>query len=551
LNPENNNSYNVAMRYLTGMINASLDTINSSESNRFAKYRFDPIGYIDDVMNGKPWHGIEGHDGQAEIIQDYGIALKKQWERKQWEIDKEFPLTCYEPDEKIQNWLRVESGHGLGKTRLSAWIVSHFFDCFSPSITYCYAPTFPQINDLLFKEIRVDRIGRDDLPGKVLKSPVITTDAGNHFVKGRATTGAKTEAIQGQHVDFHLFILDEAEGLPSTLWQAIKAMTTGGIAIVIMLANPRTRTSEFYKCASLPYVRSYRLSCLWFPNVYYDKELVPNGTGREYVDDMIDTHCQVVPEHNPDMLTFEVHWRRGRIYLPSGEFLFRVMGVAPLATSIDTFSPVARFEDATHRDTEGAGKQAYIGIDAARYGGDKGTIYCRHGDRVWLHDEIERQDGYEYYISVLKLINALREKGVTEIYIRVDGGGGYGSTVIDNLSHNDDLYSALDEFIVSEVHFNGVPYENELFSDRATELYYHAGEALRVVGIIDYAPSLQDDLCYRRFRNVIKSGRDVKRLRSKEEFRAEYKRSPDHGDGFVLAVAPQYLFSSLSELGFG
>lgn len=539
------------MHLLDEMVNQTISEIRNNRDTKFHDYRFEPVRYIKDIHNGTPWAGVDGHPGQKEILDDYGLCLKAQWERKQLENDPNYPLTAYKPGERIKNWFRVEAGHGVGKTRMAAWIVSHFFDCFTPSIGYCYAPTFPQINDLLFKEIRADRIGRDDLPGKVLKRPEISTDDGDHFVKGRATSGAKTESIQGQHVPYHLFVLDEAEGLPALLWDAVKSMTTGGIVIVIMLANPRTRTSEFYRCASLPYVRSYRLSCLWFPNVYHGREIVPSGTGREYVEDMIDTHCVSVENHDADSFTFEVHWRPGRIYLPDGEFLFRVMGVAPLASSIDTFAPVGRYEAAIQRDNEPSGTVATIGIDAARYGGDKGTIYCRQGDSVWLHDEIERQDGYEYYISVKRLIQELRGRGVVEIYVRVDGGGGYGSTVIDNLNHDDDLYTQLDEFIVSEVHFNGVPYDPELFADRATELYYHAGESLHVVTIGNHAPSLQDDLCYRRFKNVVKSGRDVKRLRSKEEFRAEQKRSPDHGDGYALAAAPQYIFVSLSPLGFG
>lgn len=540
------------MQFLDAMLNSTIKTIDSRRKTQFDRYRFDPIGYIGDVFGGKPWRGIDGNPGQYEILTDYALCLKKQHEKRAYEENPDTELTVYTPGEKIQNWFRVEAGHGVGKTRLAAWIVSHFFDCFIPSITYCYAPTFPQINDLLFKEIRVDRSGRDDLPGRVLKRPEITTDVGDHFVKGKATSGAKTESIHGQHVAYHLFVLDEAEGLPSVLWDAIKAMTTGGIAVVIMLANPRTRVSEFHKCASLPYVRSYRLSCLSFPNVYYGKELVHNGTGRDYVNDMIDKHCVVVDKHNADLFTFEVNWRKGDIFKPNAEFMFRVMGVAPLVSSDDTFAPVGRFDAAMSRDVAAAGEVATIGIDAARYGGDKGTIYCRRGDRVWLHREIEKQDGYAYYIAAKSLIDELMSDGVKEVYVRVDGGGGYGSTVIDNLQHNDDLYEKLAEFQVSEVHFNGVPYDTELFADRVSELYYHAGEALHVLAIDDnVSGTLKDDLCYRRYKNVIKSGRDVKRLRSKDEYRADYKRSPDHGDGFALAVAPQFIFVSLSDIGYG
>lgn len=542
------------MQFLNAMLDTTVERIQNTKATKFSHYRFSPNDYVAHVHGGNPWKGIDkDHPGQWEILQDYGVCLKQQWERQQYGLDPNFKLTVYEPGMVIKNWFRIEAGAGVGKTKLAAWMVQHFFDCFLPSITYCYAPTYPQINDLLFKEIRDDRYGREDLPGTVLKKPEITTEHGKWFVKGRATSGQKTEALQGQHVDFQLFVLDEAEGLPEVLWDVVRAMTTGGINIVIMLANPRTRISQFHKSSKLPYVRNYRMSCLWFPNVYYDKEIVPTGTMRKYVDDYMDSddYCEVTDTHDPDKFTFEVPWRPGKIYLPKGDFLWRVMGIAPSLSSDNTPVPVGRFEAAMNREGEPHGTVAQVGIDCARFGGDKGTIYCKHGDYVWLHDQIEKQDGYEYYISTIKLISLLRERGVKEIYIRVDGGGGYGSTVIDNLSHNDDLYTQLDEFVVSEVHFNGVPYDNEKYADKVTELYFAANDMLQTMTIGDHAPSLQDDLCSRKYRNVIKSGRDVKKLKSKDEYKAEFKRSPDHGDGFVLATAPQYIFTSLSSLGFG
>ena len=541
------------MQFLNAMLDTTVEKIKNTKASKFEHYRFDPIGYVQNVHNGNPWKGIDKeHPGQWEILEDYGLCLKQQWERQQYELNPDFELTVYEPGMKIQNWFRIAAGVGTGKTKLSSWIIQHFFDCFPTSITYCYAPVIRQINDLVFREIRNDRVGRDDLPGRVLKQARMTTDDGNHFVTGIATANQQTEAYQGLHAPFQLFTSDEAEGLPRSLWPTIKAMTTGGISVVLFTANPRTRTSEFHKCADLPYVRSYRLSCLWFPNVYYGKTIVPDATERIYVDDLIDDGCKVVTEHDPDKYTFEVHWRPGRIYMPTkGEFLWRVMGIAPSETSNDTAIAHGRFQGAIDRNSEPSGTIAQIGIDAARYGDDKGTIYCQHGDYVWLYDQIERQDGYEYYISVLRLIHELHKKGVKELYVRVDGGGGYGSTVIDSLSHNDDLYTMFDEFVVSEVHFNGVPYDTERFADRVTEMYFAAGEVLQRLTIGDYAPSLQDDLCSRRYKNVTKSGKDVKKLRSKEEFKAEFKRSPDHGDGFALAVAPQFIFVSLSGLGFG
>jgi hypothetical protein len=55
---------------------------------------------------------------------------------------------------------------------------------------------------------------------------------------------------------------------------------------------------------------------------------------------------------------------------------------------------------------------------------------------------------------------------------------------------------------------------------------------------------LQADLCERLYDWRNARGKDVKRLESKEEFRKRLipPRSPDDGDGFVLAVASDRLF---------
>lgn len=509
------------------------------------------------VLGWEAWVGTEQEPGQAEILDAYQLALLQQDERARLQAGEisMYDLKYYNPNEVIKNWIRVEAGHTTGKTFSVAGIVCHFFDSFNPSITYAFAPTYPQINDLLFKYVREHRSGRN-LPGEVLQQPKLK-DTHNHYAQGKATQGGKTEAVQGQHEKHMLFVIDEAEGVEDYVWDAIESMASGGrIIIVIALANPRTRTSGFYKLAERSFVKSLRMSCLAHPNVVQGKDVVPNAVRREYVEMMIEKHCEEVDEHDPDHHTFEVDWKDG-IFLPNNEFLFRVMGIAPSASSADTFAPVGRYENAVKKELkeypeegDGSVKLATIGIDAARYGDDVGTIYLRLGDNVTRQARISKQDGWEYYVRAKELCYNLPES-VTHVEVRVDGGGGYGSTVIDNLKRETELSEMFEQFSVHEVMFNSADvYDPTQFADLATEMYYHAGEALRILRIKNPANSLKADLCERKYRYVKKGGRDVKRLAPKEEFRREHKRSPDDGDGFVLAVAPSYLFTRHVSVGF-
>lgn len=527
------------------------------------QYAFDPHGYMQHVLGWEAWRGNGDHEpGQWEILEAYRTALLAQQERYdllQGRIDLS-ELAYYNPQEPIQNWIRVEAGHTTGKTFSVAGIVCHFFDSFNPSITYCFAPTYPQINDLLFKYIREHRQS-NDLPGRILERPELK-DTHNHYAKGKATTGGQTEAVQGQHEEYMLFVVDEAEGIEDYVWDAIESMSSGGkIVIVIALANPRTRTSGFYKLAARSFVKSLRMSCLNHPNVREGRDIVPNAVRRDYVEMMLEKHCETVSEHEPDKHTFELDWKQG-IFLPNPEFLFRVMGIPPANTSSDTFAPVGRFEQAERREAyvySPSGNEeddaklpdtAYIGIDAARYGDDAGTIYLRLGDNVARKHRITRQDGWEYYQRTRELCYNLPEF-VKKVEIRVDGGGGYGSTVIDNMRREQELIDRFELFEVYEVIFNSANvYDSHEFYDLITEIYYHAGEALHSVAVLDAPNALKADLCERAYRYVKKKGRDVKKLVSKEDFRSKHGRSPDDGDGFVLAVAPSHLFTRTVSVGF-
>lgn len=525
----------------------------------FPPYRFEPNEYIKKYLGWVLWSGNSDHPGQRQVLDAYVLALRQQHERDDYDngVKTVEQLEYWQPGQTIQNWIRVEAGHTVGKTKLASGIVSHFFDCFRPSIVYAFAPTYTQINDLLFKEIRTDREGRDDFPGMVHKTPEVSYK-GNHFIKGRATSdagGRGTERIQGQHGKYLLFILDEAEGIDGYVYNAVRSMASGGIVIVLMLANPRTRASNFYKLRTLPEVINFRVSCLYHPNVLQNREVVPGAVRREYVNNML-VETEVVSEHNADDHTFELPWEPGVIRRPSAEFMFRVLGIPPANLADDTFCPLGRFEAAKNREPFSGDDPtiARLGVDVARYGSDRGTIYVRHAGKVYRAAEISQQDGYTYYEKCRDELMKLAELGVKNVQVRVDGGGGYGSTCIDNLKRNDDLhrlftvqddrFGEVCQFTVLEVHNNGIPDEETKYADLITEMYAHAGEALKELAIIDPPQNLEVDLCERNYRTVTKGAKEVKKITPKENFKAIYGRSPDDGDGFVYAVAPDFLFST-------
>lgn len=514
--------------------------------NPFAVYRYDPVRYIIDKLGWHPWAGDAEHPGQVEVLEAYALSLRQQHERLAYEngeLTRE-ELVYWQPGQPIQTRFRIEAGHTVGKTKLSGGVVSHFFDTCDPAIIYTFAPTYDQINDLLWKEIRTDRRDRK-LPGRVLDTPELKFKA-NHFAKGRATDNAHgrgTEKVQGQHNKYLMFVLDEAEGIADYVYGAVESMTSGGIAIVLMLANPRTRTSLFHKQRLRSDTLSFRISCLYHPNVLADREIVPGAVRRDYVTRMVEAHCEVVEAHEADNHTFELPWQPGVIYRPNSEFLFRVLGIAPSNSAIDTFVPTGRYEAAIHREPaplESEAEWATMGIDCARWGDDMGNLYIRHNARAWRAAQFAKLDSFAYYMRVRTEAEALKDAGVKRLKVRVDAGGGFGIGVIDLMNHDADLPEWFDEFQVIEVHFNGVAADASAYADCAANMYAEAAETLKGIAVINPPELLEGDLTERRYKWVNKSGVAVKQLEPKDDFRKRQGRSPDDGDGFVLAVVPDH-----------
>ena len=520
-----------------------------------AAYQFRASDYIPEKLGWTPWSGTDEMPGQAEIIAAYTLALRQMHEKAAWEQGETLAvdLQFWQPGQVIQNYIRVEAGHTVGKTKLSSGLVNHFFDCFTPSIIYTFAPSWRQIHDLLWKEIKTDRSAAG-LPGRILDMKLEV--AANHFATGMATNdngGKGTERVQGQHNKYLMFIIDEAEGVPDFVWNAIDSMASGGIVIVLMLANPRTRSSRFHKMKSRPTVKSYRISCIGHPNCIQGREVVPGAVQRQYVETMLEAHCEAVEGHQHDKHTFEVPWRPGQIFLPNAEFCFRVLGIAPADIADNTLITVGRLEAACARvlpadadaDKPGAEVWGQMGVDVAGFGKDYGTLFIRFRSLVWRASQLWKQD-YDDYARVIKdEALKLSAKGCTHLSLRIDAGGGFGQGVLSHLKKDEEFQKAFpaSRLRIHKVDFGVPARDDKAYANVVTELYAQAGETLKGIRVENPPPALESDLAERFYEWVNVSGVDVKKLEEKKLFKKRHEgRSPDDGDGFVLCCAPEFLF---------
>ncbi|MHB9108564.1 MAG: hypothetical protein ACYDCO_16025 [Armatimonadota bacterium] len=521
-------------------------------------YRLDPARFIREVLLWEPWDGTPwGCTGQLQLIEAYQHVLRQQDERSRYDAGLIQNLQYYDPDQPIRNWLHIATGHGIGKTCLAGALVLHHL-CTLRSIVYSFAPTFPQIHDLLWKEIALQHAhGR--LPGRVGENCQLKLGEGC-FAVGRATSdagGLGTERLQGQHAPWMLFIFDEAEGIQPYVYEAVEAMASGGNVIVLLLGNPRTQASPFYLAGERRDAIRLHVSSFDHPNVREGRDVIPGAVRREWIEGMAEEYCERVPEHDPEAGTLELPWMPGVVWKPTPPFLWRVLGIAPAGQGEDTLIAPGRYRAACERavPTNFDPRAVRIGVDAARWGTDQGTVYgvfsqgTTHIVRRLLR--FAQQNNLQYAGRIADLLLELKARYTQMIscHVRVDGTGGFGSGVVDVLRANLRLAQAFPDFQVVEVNFAAKPYDETAYADIACEMYGLTNERLRALYLENPPDELRADLTDRRYEWKLREGQFVKRLEDKDKFRERHRRSPDDGDGFVLAVAPDHLFPGMQFTG--
>lgn len=525
------------------------------QTGRFAPFRYKPAAYIEKFLRWKPWAGMDDeHPGQVEILKACAHVMLQQEEKDKYEkgeLSVE-ELTAWKPGQVIRNWIRVESGNGIGKTKSASGILNWFLDCFTPSAIFTFAPGGDQARFGLWSEIRGDREGKG-LPGRILEKEIKIT--AKHFAAHRTVSeslGKGEERTKGKHEAFQLFLIDEADGVGDTVFDSIETMTSGGNALVVMFANPKSRASMFHRCKARSYVQSFRVSTLFHPNVVAGKEIIPGAVKRDFVEKKLEKDCQIVGQHSEDDFTFELPYDvivagkpcpAGTIFLPKARFMTDVLGITPPNQSDKTLIPVGRYEGAVKRKHEPGDKtRARLGVDAARWGSDAGTVYASWDNMAWKAAELLKQETADYIEAIRVVARSLSEEGVKSLHIRIDAG--YGSGVIDGLKNDNEMIQLFPDYQVYEVHFGGSPYNNDYYN-LVTEMYAEAAETLKTLKIVMPPEALEIDLCEREYEWRNKSGKDCKILEKKEIFRKRKKRSPDDGDGFVLAISPDFIFNNV------
>lgn len=557
-------------------------TVESADPlQNLARYRTDPIRYGQEILSVNLWKGPSANaPGQYEIVEAYGNVLKQFEEKEKYDqgMVKEEDLLFWQPGQVIKNYFRVPGGHTTGKSFAAGLMVNHFFDtCYDDggagAIIYLLGPKEEQVKRVMFKQIVTMRRKRPGLEGEILTTEIKRRE--DWFVAIVTTNDANgqgTERLQGQHNKYMLIVMDESEGVKDWAKAAVDSMASMDTAIVLMLANPHTRTSWFHKCHGKPTYQTFVMSCLNHPNIVTGKPLFP-GVDRRYIEQLLsDGHAKQVGQHNPNTNTFELPWYPGIIWEPDDVFSFRVLGVAPATISPRCFftpavydaatsrlissGPYARMSTASlvpHQSSVDAGDLsiALIGIDVAGEGDDSSTIWVRHGNAVWREAEVRGEDQILLQARVQALAPRLAANGAIRCHCRVDTTG-IGDGLASNLTHDLTISALFQEWLVVRVGFGNSCIQPLLYQNLSTMMMAVAAQVFEHVAVIDPPHELETDLTGRLWDwgIVNADGSLVKVIQPKRRFKKDYQHSPDNGDGCIMAVCPPETFGASYSIDF-
>jgi hypothetical protein len=392
----------------------------------------------------------------------------------------------------------VRSGHGVGKSWLMARLAIWFLTVFKPSKVITTAPTWTQVEKVLWGEISAAyRSSRIPLGGELLSTQwKIAEDC---FALGISTREGVEQRdfgstkLQGFHSPNLLVILDEAAGVPPETWTGATSLATGSNNRIVAIGNPASPSGPFYETFKSPIWHKIEISCLEHPNVTTGETVIPGAVTGDWVEER------------------KAEWGEN-----SPLFQAKVLGQFPVEGS-DTLIPLSWVERAIGAKVAGDERKS-IGCDVARFGEDETVIFKSLGNTYELVESVNKRATNE---TAGRLVLAAKDAGAE--FVAVDDTG-VGGGVTDMLREQG--------MSVVPVNFGAVAEDPERFANLKAEIFWNLREDFEKSRI-----SVPDDAVLMNqiasIRYSLTSKGQIK-IESKDEAKKRGLRSPDRADALAI-----------------
>ena len=397
--------------------------------------------------------------------------------------------------------MAVSSGHGIGKSAVTSWIVGWIMSTRPNARGVVTANTAQQLESKTWAEVQ--KWNRRSLFGEWF---TITTGKGamrmmmrDHPESWRCDAQTcreeNSESFAGLHAadSTPFYLYDEASAVPAKIWQVSEGGLTDGEPMWFAFGNPTRNTGQFHEAF--------------------------NGQRHRWVTKQIDSRTVAIT--NKKLIG---EWIAD--YGEDSDFVkVRVRGVFPNASSLQFISRDL-VDSAMRRELPASrGEIVVVAVDPARFGDDSSVIFTRVGrdGRTFPPIRLRGVDTMQLASRVAEHVNMLR-RGGHQVLINIDGGG-VGGGVIDRLRSL--------RFDVNEIQFGSRALDPRKFANRRAEIWSATRDWL-AGGALPDDEDLATDLCSVEygFTSI-----DQILLESKQSMKARGLASPDCADALAVSLA--------------
>jgi hypothetical protein len=313
------------------------------------------------------------------------------------------------------------------------------------------------------------------------------------FMSAEPNTEHNSEAFAGRHSKYKLIIFDEASAIPDKIWEVTEGAMTDPRSIWCVFGNPTKNTGRFKACFTSDKAR-------WGTRQIDSRKC--KMTNKEELNEWVKTYGE------------------------DSDFVrIRVRGVFPRAGAMQ-FIPSDTVEKAMLGEIP---YEAYclvplvIGVDVARYGGDKSCIAIRQGRK--LH-EIRKFRELNTMQLAAQVVVAMKDySGAAAIFV---DGVGVGAGVVDRLQ-------MLGHPIV-EINGGATAFDEILFYNCTSEQWYKMREWIKGADLPRDDNELRLALTGREY---YFDDRERIRMERKIDMKKRGLESPDEADALAHTFAAE------------
>lgn len=399
------------------MISSSSQSFEAELTESIAQFYADPLGY---VMFNFPWDS-EPSIQMVELDEPYRSRYGLKYGPDRWacEFLEDFGKEIRERKFDGKNAVppirfSTASGHGIGKSALTSWLILFILDTRPFSKGMVTATTSDQLRTKTWAELAkwhslalsknfwVYTSGRGSLSIYRKGDKEIQN---NWRCDAQTCREENSEAFQGLHAasSTAFYIFDEASGIPDSIWEARQGGATDGEPMSFDFGNPTRKSGYFFENTVGEYKHRYNVRTIDSRDVKI--------TNKQYLQDIVDDYGE-----------------------DSDYVKVRVKGQFPRQGSVQFISDEL-VDIAMMREYEGNKHDPLIiGVDVARFGDDSTVIYPRIGmdAKSWGYKKYKGLDNTQVVEKVVEMLQEFHRLGRQCDGLFIDGGG-LGAGPVDML----------------------------------------------------------------------------------------------------------------------